>query len=143
MTCRYRSQPDRVTLPTSLEPTTLQRTVAHHGYVDAIPFPTMRDRIIAQPQFTYTYIDALLRKLSDTVTIHLDFGSSSAAAKDESLSSDSMIRSCMDHHYWECSEDFCRQFLGVIDSQVLNIANKWRRLRGELPMSFDTLMMPL
>src|SRR5450432_3446874 len=32
--------------PPSLEPTALQKVVPHHAYIDMIPFPTIRDRIL-------------------------------------------------------------------------------------------------
>lgn len=48
LTC---SQLPRIYTPTipgrpSLLPTTLQKTVPHHGYIDMIPFPILRDRIL-------------------------------------------------------------------------------------------------
>ncbi|KAF8505529.1 hypothetical protein F5888DRAFT_1649819 [Russula emetica] len=89
-------------LPASLRPTLVQ------SVIDRIPHPDLRDRLI------------LLRGRVNLVDCLHDFASSVTIHGDEVLA----------HANWEIGETWLRRYGFLVDSNTLNISNKWRRDRG-------------
>ncbi|KAM0555026.1 hypothetical protein ACHAPJ_006374 [Fusarium lateritium] len=98
------------TIPSSLVPTLLQRTIPHPSYVDIIPFPGVRDRLLRSIQI----IDQ--DKLSEDL-VQDAFRVWGNAAWDEAG--------------WEVSETFARKWWFLIDDTLLRATNFWRRQRSK------------
>ncbi|KAL6860801.1 hypothetical protein J3F83DRAFT_300629 [Trichoderma novae-zelandiae] len=96
--------------PTSLEPTLLQKTVPHPPFIDVIPFPGVRNRLIRSLEV----ID--LAKLSQDLV-------------------DGAFRvwgqASWDGMGWEVSEAFARRWWFLMDEQLIDVTNFWRRQRLE------------
>lgn len=115
LTC---SQRPRVYSPTtpgppSLMPTHLQQTIPHHGYIDMIPFPDLRDRILE----TLAVIneEELCRDLqSDDWKI---WGKRPWEPKS-----------------WEFAQDFVLKWWFLLDDDILRMTNFWRMQRHEEPL---------
>lgn len=96
--------------PTSLVPTLLQKTVPHPPFIDIIPFPGVRNRLIRslevidQAKLSRDLVDGAFR-----VWGHVSW----------------------DGTGWEVSEAFVRKWWFLVDEQLLNITNFWRRQRLE------------
>ncbi|KAF4954805.1 hypothetical protein FSARC_12022 [Fusarium sarcochroum] len=97
-------------IPFSLAPTQLQRTIPHPSYVEIIPFPGVRDRLLRSLQI----IDQ--EKLSEDL-VQDAFRVWGNAAWDEAG--------------WEVSETFARKWWFLIDDAVLRATNFWRRQRSD------------
>jgi len=104
-------------LPASLRTTLVQRTIPHNGVIDRIIHPELRDRMI------------LLRDDIDLAECILDYRNSVTIHGDDILS----------HSNWEIGEKWLRQYGSLIDQSTLNIANRWRRERGEPELRLDEL----
>ncbi|UKZ48350.1 hypothetical protein TrVGV298_002573 [Trichoderma virens] len=96
--------------PTSLEPTLLQKTIPHPPLIDIIPFPGVRNRLIRS-------LDAIdLEKLSQDLV-------------------DDAFRvwghTAWDCTGWEVSELFAKRWWFLMDEQLINVTNFWRRQRLE------------
>ncbi|KAL7949281.1 hypothetical protein V8C42DRAFT_310466 [Trichoderma barbatum] len=96
--------------PTSLEPTLLQKTIPHPPLIDIIPFPGVRNRLIR----SLDVID--LAKLSEDLV-------------------DGAFRvwghAAWDGTGWEVSETFAQRWWFLMDEQIINVTNFWRRQRLE------------
>lgn len=102
--------PTDLHMPASLTPTQLQKQIPHPSFVDILPFPGVRNR--------------LLRSLN---VIEL-----------ESLTEDLILDSfrvwgqvSWDSTGWEVSENFARKWWFLLDEQILATTNFWRRQRFE------------
>lgn len=96
-------------LPSSLRPTIVQKTVPHESVIDVILHAELRDRMI------------LLRERYDLVECLMDYRAAVIIHGDDVLA----------HTNWEIGEQFLRKYGFLIDAATLNIANRWRRERGE------------
>jgi len=105
-------------LPSSLRPTLVQRTIPHDGVIDGIIHPELRDRMI------------LLRDRVDLADCLLDYRASVTIHGDDVLS----------HGNWEISDKWLRRYGSLIDQSTLNIANRWRRERGDSELRLDELV---
>jgi hypothetical protein len=96
--------------PTSLEPTLLQKTVPHPPLVDIIPFPGVRNRLIRSldvidlEKLSHDLVDGAFRVWGNTT---------------------------WDGTGWEVSEAFARRWWFLMDEQLINVTNFWRRQRLE------------
>jgi len=107
-------------LPSSLRPTLVQRTVPHESVIDRILHPELRDRMI------------LLRGRFDLVDCLLDYRNAVIIHGDDVLA----------HSNWEIGEKWLRQYGFLVDPATLNIANRWRRERGEPEMRLSDIASP-
>ncbi|KIY49523.1 hypothetical protein FISHEDRAFT_58396 [Fistulina hepatica ATCC 64428] len=105
-------------LPSSLRPTLVQRTVPHESVIDRILHPELRDRMI------------LLRGRFDLVDCLLDYRSAVTIHGDDVLA----------HNNWEIGEKWLRQYGFLVEQATLNIANRWRRERGEPELKLSDLV---
>jgi len=96
-------------LPSSLRPTSAQRTVPHESVIDRILHPELRDRMIH------------LRGRFDLVDCLFDYRTHVTIHGDDVLA----------HSNWEISESWLRKYGFLVDQSTLNISNRWRRERGE------------
>ncbi|RSL86433.1 hypothetical protein CEP51_002793 [Fusarium floridanum] len=102
--------PSHASLPPTLTPTELQKTIPHPPFVDVIPFPGVRDRLLR----SLAVID--LEKL----TIDLTGGAFKVWGSVP-----------WDGTSWEVSEEFAKKWWFLIDENLLRATNFWRRQRLE------------
>ena len=97
-------------LPPTFAPTLQQQVIPHHPYVDMLPWPSLRDRLLAsltainEPEF-------LLDVSSDGLRI---WGSTP-----------------WDPMAWELTPAFARKWWFLLDQDIMHTTNFWRRQRGE------------
>lgn len=96
-------------LPSSLRPTLVQRTIPHESVIDGVLHPELRDRMILLRE-RFNLVDCL-HEYRYAVTIHGD--------------------DVLAHHNWEISETWLQRYKFLVDPTTLNIANKWRKERGD------------
>ncbi|KAF9649631.1 hypothetical protein BDM02DRAFT_3142281 [Thelephora ganbajun] len=96
-------------LPASLRPTLLQRTMPHESIIDAVLHPEIRDRMI------------MFRGRYDLVDCLHDYRLSVKVHGDEILN----------HANWEISEKWLRGYNLLVDTQTIEVVNRWRRERGD------------
>lgn len=98
------------TLPAAIAPTLQQQAVPHRPYVDMLPWPSLRDRILNAP--------IAINELE----LIQDMGSG-----------DLRIWGCTpwDPMGWEVSLDFATKWWFLIDDSIVHTTNFWRRQRGE------------
>ncbi|KAM0428865.1 hypothetical protein ACHAPT_006665 [Fusarium lateritium] len=102
--------PSHGSLPSTLIPTELQKTIPHPPFVDVIPFPGVRDRLLR----SLAVID--LEKL----TVDLTGGAFKVWGSVP-----------WDGTSWEVSEEFAKKWWFLVDEQLLRATNFWRRQRLE------------
>ncbi|KAF2842176.1 hypothetical protein M501DRAFT_928082 [Patellaria atrata CBS 101060] len=112
----------RFSYPSSLRPTPLQRTVAHHPWVDFVPIPALRDNILRQGEDyddwdLCTDLVEIVNTPSDRMGLVV-WGEPS------------------DPREWEMTESFLRKWTWVVRGceGLFRSTNYWRRLRGEKPL---------
>jgi hypothetical protein len=113
----YTAQPT-VTYPPSLTPTKLQAVIAHHAYVDMIPFPILRDRILEALQ---TMNEEELCK--DLVTDEWKIWGNKP----------------WEPRSWEMPHKFVHKWWFLLDEDILAMTNFWRQQRSEEPLSLPKM----
>jgi hypothetical protein len=96
--------------PPSLKPTARQQIIPHGQYVDMLPWPTMRDNILAMID---TIDEASL--CNEMATDELKVW---GAVPWEPMS-------------WELSKGFVEKWWFILDDDILHVTNFWRMQRGE------------
>lgn len=104
-------------LPTSLKPTQLQLSTPHHAYIDMIPSPSLRDRLIAVGS---NHANAFLMEVC-TLTCEIeDTGQMTVWGED-----------WLNEFSWEFSDVALDRYGGwLLTSEWKQRANFWRRQRG-------------
>lgn len=109
-------------IPLDLQPTPLQKSTPHHFWIDAIPFPAMRDNLI-RLNGTYSSAD-----------LHYDLGQALYEGFDDVERRGFLVwgepwRSAG----WEISEGFAKKWNFLLRgcTKVPESTNHWRQLRGE------------
>ncbi|GMG31110.1 unnamed protein product [Aspergillus oryzae var. brunneus] len=117
-----RPQHGEHSIPQSLQPTPLQRTVPHHPWLDIFPIPQMRDNLIRAG-----------KDLDDDELCH-----DLTAFWDTRRSNATMLvwGTPWDAENWEITEDFARKWRFFLRGcpEILISTNKWRARRGEKPL---------
>lgn len=116
-------------MPMHLRPTTLQKAVTHHIWVDLIPIPRVRDNILRCIQAGEFEQGRLCEELICRDMITLD-GTSSASL--------SIWGEPWDAGSWEFSAGFFRTWGFLLHGcpEVLTTTNYWREMRGEMRIDF-------
>jgi hypothetical protein len=119
------SEPDNPSCPKSLRPTTLQRTISHHPWIDLFPIPTMRDNLLlAGDSYDETALCNDLVEFCDVPnekTGLIVWGDP------------------WDPSGWEVSEAFLAKWGSVIKGcdELVESTNYWRVKRGEKVLFFE------
>ncbi len=120
-------------LPSSLQPTDLQRSVPHHPIWDIFPDPVIRDNILLYGEDNFDDVEFCLQIMGDA-TINRD--------DDDNLQQRTGLivwGEPWDTSSWEVSEHFAKSwpwFLrGAMD--LLASTNRWRATREEPPIVFE------
>ncbi|KAG8907228.1 hypothetical protein FRB99_005052 [Tulasnella sp. 403] len=93
----------------SLEDETLMRKNEAEQVIDSVPFPELRDRLILLKD-RYE-LPAVLHSMFLNCTIHGD--------------------DVLQHTNWEIHKPWMERYPFLVEESVVNIANKWRRERGD------------
>lgn len=112
-------------LPVDLQPTAVQRTVAHDAAIDAFPDANLRDRMI------------IWRHLFDKDELENDFfGHLSAQGGGLGLQGIAVWGEPYLTSSWEITETFFRKWHFLVSGSPSLIAstNNWRKIRGEQPL---------
>ena len=110
---------DYSNLPFSLRPTKLQRTVAHHPWLDFFPIPKMRDNLIQAGD-----------DWDDNLLCHDIMGFWDSSSPDQGML---VWGEPWDVRNWEVTEAFLKKWQWVVRGcpELLNATNAWRAKRGE------------
>jgi hypothetical protein len=108
--------------PEALKPTTLQRTIVHHPWIDLFPFPNFRDRVLQALENGMLDDDELCWDVLETDGRDIDERSALIVWGDSS-----------DPHAWEVNEAFLRKWGWLVWEcrELLQATNDWRARRGE------------
>ncbi|KAM3075778.1 hypothetical protein ACMFMG_007904 [Clarireedia jacksonii] len=105
-------------LPPSLVPTLQQQVVPHKPYVDMLPWPSMRDRILN----------------SQSAINELEF------VQDMSMGEIKVWGSMpWDPMAWEFNPEFVRKWWFLVDEEILRASNFWRGQRGEAALTTTSI----
>lgn len=118
--------PAPLTVPESLMPTVLQRTVPHEEWIDLLPSPALRDNII---------------RLWGTFDIHEYMTDVAGEGCDGTVEKTGMLVWADPWHVrgWELTEGFVKKWKRLLEgcSEMIEATNRWRALRGEEPLVVD------
>lgn len=103
-------------LPSQLKPTNLQLSTPHHAYIDMIPSPTLRDRLINAGNANAT---AFMKQVCTIACEIEDHGQMTVWGED-----------WMNEFSWEFSAAVLEQWGWLLDHEWGIRANFWRRQRG-------------
>lgn len=121
-------------LPASLEPTELQKAMAHHPQWDIIPDPVVRDNVLRYGEENI-----------DDVELCLDMVG--GAGELEGIVGDTQEKTGLivwgepwDVDSWEVTGAFARKWAFMLKNAPMTVStNRWRAARGEDPLDFDTI----
>ncbi|RGP79901.1 hypothetical protein FLONG3_1972 [Fusarium longipes] len=115
------------TLPKVLEPTSVQRTVVHHPWLDIFPFPKFRDNLILAVDAEILDDDELCEDIAEA-NLHNTVKPSLIVWGDASLP-----------HSWEASPMFLKKWGWLLQGcpEMLEATNQWRQSRGERPLHWN------
>jgi hypothetical protein len=118
-------------LPESLRPTWLQRTVAHRSWIETLPHPRMRDNAI------------LAASSIDFIDLSADVFGGMCSDQEESSGANGVLVWKDPWHPigWELTEGFVRKWRVLLDGcdDMLRATNYWRLQRGEMAIDWQTL----
>ncbi|KAK0105209.1 hypothetical protein ONS95_004396 [Cadophora gregata] len=109
--------PPTLSTPSALTPTPLQSTTPHLPYVDLIPFPSMRDRLLQSQQFISGV--EIWADITRDITV---WGNTP-----------------WDEGAWEIGERFAVKWWFLMDDEVLRGTNFWRGARDERRLSMGEI----
>lgn len=107
--------------PTAIRPTSQQQSVPHKPYIDMLPWPLLRDRMLAslvsinEDEFCRDMISNKIRIWGSTP---------------------------WDPTGWEVSEDFAQKWWFLIDESIIRVSNFWRSQRGEASLRLNHHQIP-
>ncbi|KAI5844837.1 hypothetical protein BZA05DRAFT_408642 [Tricharina praecox] len=96
-----------------LVPTSLQMRVQHYPYIDVIPSPALRNRILAALGNSTFVLD------QEELCLDIEWGLRVWG------------RSAWDERSWEWSVEFVEKWLWLFEEETLASTNFWRKQRGE------------
>ncbi|GIC84245.1 DUF3425 domain-containing protein [Aspergillus udagawae] len=114
------------TLPASLWPTALQRSVPHHPWIDLLPVEELRDNLLLQNETTYD-AGQLCRDMRGFQSVSSGHGGVIVWGDP------------WDPQGWEVTEAFAQKWPWVVrgSRSLLESTNYWRRKRGEPALYFQ------
>jgi hypothetical protein len=113
--------------PDPLTPTSLQRSMPHHPWIDLLPFPGMRDNILRSLCEGWLNEDQLCEDLLKPVEDCTNKQGPLVVWGDS-----------WDPQNWEISDDFIRKWAVLIQGcpEVIEVSNRWREKRGQMKLEF-------
>lgn len=129
------------TLKPDLRPGREQVTVAHHPFIDCLPFPTLRRNLLVH----LAQIDAeqLQFDVIEGLVCWGGAGLSRRDSKDDATTGGaSPTGTPWDVRSWEAKEGFLRKYwtmLGGEDGELVQQSEWWRGIRGEEPLRIEVM----
>lgn len=121
-------------LPISLEPTELQKAMAHHPQWDIVPDPVVRDNILRHGEENINDVELCLDMVGGNDYINL-------AGDSQEKTGLIVWGEPWDLEGWEVTEGFARKWGWMLrNAPITNSTNRWRVARGEDPLDFDTIL---
>lgn len=108
-------------LPPSISPTIQQQTVPHQPYVDMLPWPSLRDKILTSPT-AINEPELLIDMASGDLKV---WG-----------------RIAWDPMAWEVGPAFARKWWFLMDDSIIQTTNFWRSQRGEEGLTLTVQQSP-
>ncbi|KAI1068822.1 hypothetical protein LB507_006308 [Fusarium sp. FIESC RH6] len=120
--------PSSPNTPKCLEPTPVQRSVAHHPWLDIFPFPKFRDNMILAQDAMILDDDELCADVAEANLENIE-RPGLIVWGDASLP-----------HSWEVSPKFLRKWGWLLQGcpEMLEATNRWRESRGERLLQWHT-----
>lgn len=115
-------------LPPTWQPTTTQILMPHHPFLDFLPWPSVRDRVInifALPERSRPPSAAGPTGLAN---LAYDIEDNSEGVR---IYGDDPY----DPTYWEVGQVFFQRWWFLFDRDIIATSNRWRRLRGAPPLT--------
>jgi hypothetical protein len=109
------------TLPPPISPTLQQQIVPHQPYIDMLPWPSLRDKLLASPN-AINATELLVDMASGDLKV---WG-----------------RTAWDPAGWEVGWDFAKKWWFLMDDGIIQTTNFWRSQRGEEGLSLVSLPTP-
>lgn len=121
-------------LPSTLEPTELQKTMAHHPQWDIVPDPVVRDNILRYGEDNINDVELCLDMVGG--------GDYSDTVGDTQEKTGLIVwGEPWDVEGWEVTEAFARKWGWMVrNAPIINSTNKWRLARGEEALDFDAIL---
>jgi len=123
-------------LPPTLQPTELQKTMAHHPMWDIFPDPEIRDNILRYGEENIDDMQMCLDMVGD--------GSYTGMENLDTQQTNGLIvwGEPWDPYGWEMTECFARKWPFLLRGAITvqNSTNRWRMQRGEEPLDFDRIL---
>jgi hypothetical protein len=115
--------------PKVLEPTTTQRSIRHHPWIDLFPFPAFRDNFLLALDAGTLDEDELCMEL-------LDIGSANLGDKPALI----VWGDSSDFRGWEVNVPFLKKWGWLLRGcpELIQGTNRWRMTRGEKELTFPT-----
>lgn len=114
--------PPTLSTPKSLTPTPLQLTLPHWPYIDLLPLPALRNKLLQA------------HDIIDPRDIWQDLANGEVKV---------WGTQSWDERGWEITEPFARKWWFLMDEEVLGTTNFWRAARGEQGLDVGTLRRSL
>lgn len=145
--------PASPTLSTCLSPTARQMKVAHSSWINILPFPTMRDRLIARESH-FDHADFVRDLVGEQINLGLFLSTTCPASVGmppgklilqdpdlETMGSESRLVVWGEPYRaesWEASPGFLQKWAWCVTDcrELLDSTNHWRAVRGEAPLFF-------
>ncbi|KAN0060337.1 hypothetical protein ACQY0O_007666 [Thecaphora frezii] len=103
-------------LPPLLQPTALQLSQPHSPDIDSIPWPSMRDALILNSQLDFEEVTFEMFRAAEIHDGDILF-----------------------EELWEIHRPFLVRFPMLADDRILEISNRWRKQRGQPPLTREGL----
>ena len=130
------------TIPSSLEPTPLQRQVPHAPYVDLFPLPGLRDSLV-RAEGEYDDCDLRIDLLGSISAPHLEYRPAKVDSKPEDENERKGLVVWGEPwrvESWEVEEGFVRKWGWMMREnceELIRSTDKWREVRGEEPLRWS------
>ncbi|KAL4878187.1 hypothetical protein BJY04DRAFT_221335 [Aspergillus karnatakaensis] len=117
-------------LPLHIRPTALQRSVTHHPWLDILPFPGVRDRILL----------GLQARVLDEDQICVEFSCDLLSLEKDDTSSLLIWGAPWDARAWEFSAKLLERWAGLLSAcpEIIQSTNYWRGQRGERMIEYGS-----
>ncbi|KAK8010444.1 hypothetical protein PG990_009409 [Apiospora arundinis] len=126
------------TLKPDLRPSREQVTVAHHPFIDCLPFPTLRKNLLARQG----QVDAEQLQF-DVIEGLVCWGGAGVSKRDrKDCTGYASTGTPWDVRSWEAKEFFLRKYwamLGGEEGELVRQSEWWRDIRGEEPLRIELM----
>lgn len=134
--------PDRLGF---LTPTSLQMSVVHSTWINFIPFPKIREKLIKW-EFAFDHSDLVRDLVGDLINLKIFLSTAPATKEDNGDELDTKETGLIlwgEPHLagsWEATPGFLRKWAWAVEGcqELIDSSNYWREVRGERPLKLLT-----